>query len=236
MRFTLVLMSALWVSACFWEEEPVPPSFTDAGGEVQSTSSGASSIDMSIESYTYNADTPGPVFTTLYVRYPVDSTVQLYQDGALIKAFDVDCIRYPAFSDCNSSKTGNVSTIVESDGSHEFELTVIKGSDSRTESFTATIEQASCQSNQSVYDEQMQPILQNSCIRCHGNGTAGLFEATDSWSEIRPVLVSKGDLFYKAPSGEISSHSQANPFSPYGGTYRLFAEMVWRAKNDFTCP
>lgn len=205
-------------------------------GEVESETSGETSIPLAISGVAYNKNTAGPVMLLLEMELPTESTVQVRMNDTLIveEPIGTSCQQLPAVTVCGKTLYRKQPVIVEQGGLQRFELTAIKGGDWRTEKFTTEVTQASCQSNQSVYLDRMQPVLQQACAQCHGNGDAGVFQASDSWATLEPTLINRGELFYQFPSGQEPGHA-VTPFAPYDATWRLFAEMVWRAEQGFSC-
>lgn len=234
-RRLLTWLAALLFASCNFIEEG-SENGGESGGAVDAEAEGSVELSLDVISLAYNSNTAGPTFTVLELNVATSSELSVYVDDMLTLAESIpaSCTVLPATTICDDSIDRNIGFIVEDSGAHNFEVTITDGSRFRTLTFTDTIEQGSCQPSESVYVSEMQPYLQANCERCHGDGTAGVFRADDSWAEISDSLVDRGDIFYKAPSGEEGAHTDIF-FSQYGEIYRLFAEMVWRAETNFSC-
>ncbi|GGX58550.1 hypothetical protein [Saccharospirillum salsuginis] len=208
----------------------------DESDPVSGTTEGDATLPLDISGIRFTERTPGPVMVVLETELPTEADVQVYVDGYLVKeeAIPRSCQVLPAVTVCEDSVFRKVPVMIERSGEMNVEVVAMKGDRWRSESFSQTITLASCQSNQATYESELQPILRGSCERCHGNGNAGVFTADDTWPQFRTSLINRGDAFYRYPSGQDPGHD-AHPFSPYDATYRLMAEMLWRAEGDFSC-
>ena len=216
--------------------EPGGSNSDEVSETVDGTTSGDSSLPLTISRMQYTEATPGPVMVVLETELPTQSDIQLSVNGILVKeeSIPASCQVLPAVTVCDDTLFKRIPLILETAGALSFEVVVMKGERWRSETFTETVEQAGCSSNQTVYEQDLQPRLQQSCENCHGNGNAGVFDADDDWATIRTSFINRGDAFYRYPSGQDVGHD-ARPFNPYDATYRLMAEMIWRVENDFSC-
>ena len=202
---------------------------------VTTEQTGDGSLNLNVRNLSYNENTPGPVYATLNLTLEEGTTLQVWLDSVQIVNEAIACQVIPAGTFCSSSRYYAVSFIVTEGGTHQFDVRLSKENSWTGQSFQYSINQSACLNNETVYQQSMQPVLQNNCAGCHGNGNAGTFSANDDWSVMSNTLRSKGELFYQVPSGEYGQHDGGVRFQPNDGTYRLFAEMLWRADNNFSC-
>ena len=217
-------------------EAPGDEQEQDTSESVSGTTGGDATLPLEISGIRFTERTPGPVMVVLETELPTESDIQVYVDGNLVTEETIprSCQVLPAVTVCADSVFRKVPVMIGRSGEINVEVVAMKGDRWRSESFSQSITLASCQPNQTVYESDLQPILQGSCESCHGNGSAGVFTADDTWPQFRASLINRGDAFYRYPSGQDVGHD-ARPFSPYDATYRLMAEMLWRAEGDFSC-
>lgn len=208
----------------------------DDGESVSGETDGDAALPLSISQVRYTEPTSGPVMVVMETEVPTESELDILIDGTLVQQTTIpaDCTELPALTVCEDSVARSVAVMTES-GARTIEVVAMKGSLWRSETFTTTITSGACKSSAELYTNDVQPTLQNSCERCHGNGNAGVFDSDDDWTTFRTALLNRGDAFYRYPSGQDVGHD-ARPFSPYDPTYRLMAELVWRVEQGYTCP
>ncbi|MEJ2042245.1 MAG: hypothetical protein P8X74_12555 [Reinekea sp.] len=232
-RYGCVWLSVALLFGCQTENSTTP--IEEDSGDLNTNQTGDGSLNLTVNSVSFNADTAGPVFTTLNLTVEEGTQLTIFLDDVQIVQENIQCLELPAGTFCNSSKAFSTSFIVEQAGTHDFDVQLTKNSQSTVQEFNYEIKQGPCQSSEQIYTSDMKPFLKSNCEGCHGNGNAGTFDADYTWSQMTSVLNSEGDQFYKVPSGEAGNHDGGVRFQPNGGTYRLFAEMLWRAENNFVC-
>jgi len=208
----------------------------DDSDPVSGTTEGDATLPLDISGVRFTEQNPGPVMVVLETEVPTESDIQVTVNGTLVAEETIprSCQVLPAVTVCADSVYRKLTVMVEHSGQMNVEVVAMKGDRWRSESFSQSVTLSSCQSNSVVYESELQPVLRASCESCHGNGSAGVFTADDTWPQFRVSLINRGDAFYRYPSGQDIGHD-ARPFSPYDATYRLMAEMLWRAEGDFSC-
>ncbi|MCH8529983.1 MAG: hypothetical protein LAT65_03950 [Saccharospirillum sp.] len=205
---------------------------------VETETEGDTSLPLSLGQIRSTANTPGPTLVVFETTLPPEASVQLRLNGNLEQQIEsgTQCQVLPAVTVCEDQINRQWPIMFTSGGDYELQLVAEKAAQSRTLTAQFSIPENACMESPQLYQERMQPTLQQQCGSCHigGNNAASVFSVNDAWSQMANALVNRGETFYQSPSGQNPGHS-ARPLTPWSEDYRLLAEMVWRAERRFEC-
>lgn len=247
MRFALVLMSALWVSACL-------PELTedDSGNGTQNSST---SDDLTVElqvtaTSPVNSDFPyaakasitgtkGAAYT-LKIGDTVLETGNLPSVGAFVGG--------PFSGSEGSVNTRLVYFVVGEAGSKTLSVEVTKGGETATDSLAISSEGSVCEANENYYANEGFSSDFN-CTSCHSpSGTASFtidgssyasISSTTKYSSNNPYIMANMpanlDPTPEGNGGELN-HSGNLRWAQDSSTHMRMLELAYRASTGFSCP
>jgi hypothetical protein len=247
MRFTLVLMSALWVSAC------LPELSANGANDGDETSDVAEELTVDLQITTSspdNSDFPYAVKASITGTKGAAYTLKLGE--AVIESGNLPSVGAFVGGPFSGSE-GNVNTrlvyfVVGDSGSQALSVTVSKSGETATDSFTLSSSGTVCEANENYYANEGFSSDFN-CSSCHSPGGTASFvidgtsyasiSSTSKYSSNTPYIMANMpanlDPTPEGNGGELN-HSGSLRWSQDSSTHMRMLELAFRASTGFSCP
>ena len=244
-KLFIMAISALALVACL----PEDLNNTSDGDDSNDNGTGTSSLSADIE-LTYSSAAPGdyPLGIRAEVTATAGSAFVVKLGDEIIESGTMPpnpILQGPASGLTDGNNKRLVYFAIGSPGTKTVSVSIVKNDETETASDTVTVGNT-CEENDNFYGSTLNPSDFNSCQGCHApspNTTS--YSDFKTWDKVQntsdPYRVANApanaDLTPESTTGrKVYSHDGKQKWSQDSAKHFRMLELVYRMRNDFSCP